>query len=168
VLLALDEAYFAAWAERAVAEVARLHPDVAIALARVVAPPEPAAALLAAQPPTLVHNDLAPKNVVAATNSERIAIVDWELAGLGCGVLDVVHLAHGLAPREHRRLCDAYWRALDGSPLAVDDAGERDALIAACTLHKTVYRLAHARALARDEATVRRWVDEAAGCRSRM
>jgi aminoglycoside phosphotransferase (APT) family kinase protein len=170
VLLAIDDAYLGAWAERAVAEVAQLCPDAVASLARAVERPEPAAALVAAQPVTLVHNDLSPKNIVAVTSSEpaRVAIVDWELAGAGCGVLDLVHLAYGLAPREHRRLCDAYWRALDGSALAVDDGRERDALLAACALHKTVYRLAHARTLARDEATVRRWVEEAAACRSRL
>jgi aminoglycoside phosphotransferase (APT) family kinase protein len=162
VLLALDGAYFQAWAERAVVAVGRLYPGIAASLARVVERSQAATALLAAQPVTLVHNDLAPKNVVVA--DDRVAIVDWELAGAGCGALDLVHLAYGLPAREHRRLCDAYWRSLDGAP----PAGERDALLAACALHKTVYRLAHARTLAGDEATVRRWVAEAASCGSRL
>ena len=46
-----------------------------------------AADLLAEQPPTLVHNDLAPKNVIADTsaNPGRTCIVDWEMAEWGAG-----------------------------------------------------------------------------------
>jgi hypothetical protein len=169
-LLRLDRPYFEAWAERAVAELARTHPDRAAELARIVERLEPAPALLAAQPITLVHNDLSPKNAMAVTGGEvpRIAFVDWELAGAGCGALDVVHLAYGLDPDARRRLLDAYWGALEGSPLAVEDRQQRAALLAACELHKTLYRLAHAGTLGSDEATVRRWVEEAASWRSRL
>jgi Phosphotransferase enzyme family len=169
-LLKLDEPYFEAWAKRAVAEVARLYPDAGVELARIVKRLEAATALLAAVPITLVHNDLSPKNVLAVTSLEptRIAFVDWELAGAGCGALDVVHLAHGLDPEARRQLFDTYWLSLEGSPLAIEDRGERDALLAACELHKTLYRLAHAEALGSDEDTVRRWVEDAASCRSRL
>lgn len=170
LLLALDERYFEAWAERAVAEVARMHPDAAAKLARVVEDLEPATALPAAQPITLVHNDLSPKNAVAVTGVEpaRLAFVDWELAGAGCGALDVVHLAYGLDPEARRRLLDAYWLSLEGSPLAIEDREERAALLAACELHKILYRLAHARALGSDEGTVRRWIEDAAAWRNRL
>jgi aminoglycoside phosphotransferase (APT) family kinase protein len=169
-LLELDERYFEAWAERAVAEVARMYPDAAARLARVVERLEPATVLLAAGPITLVHNDLSPKNAVAVTSvaPARLAFVDWELAGAGCGALDVVHLAYGLDPEARRHLYDAYWLSLEGSPLAIEDRRQRTALLAACELHKTLYRLAHARALGSDEATVRRWVEDAAAWRSRL
>lgn len=169
-LLRLDERYFEAWAERALAEVAQMHPDAAARLAREIEDLEPATAPLAAQPITLVHNDLSPKNAVAVTSvePERLAFVDWELAGAGCGALDVVHLAFGLDPEARRRLFDAYWIALEGSPLAIADGRERAALLAACELHKTLYRLAHVRALGSDEDTVCRWLDDAASWRSRL
>jgi Ser/Thr protein kinase RdoA (MazF antagonist) len=167
-LLKLDERYFEAWAERAVAELARMYPDSAAELSRIVEYLEPAPALLASQPITLVHNDLSPKNAMAMTGGDipRIAFVDWELAGVGCGALDVVHLAYGLDPNARRRLFDAYWRALEGSPLALEDREQRAALLAACELHKTLYRLAHVEALGSDEATVRRWLQDAASWRS--
>ena len=169
-LLALDERYFRKWAERAVAATAAIHDGAAARLARLAERLDPAAALLAAQPPTLVHNDLSPKNAMAAEHLEppRIAFVDWELAGAGCGALDVVHLAHGLDPEARRRLFDAYWLRLEGSPLAIEDRGERAALLAACELHKTLYRLAHATSLGSDAATVGRWVEEAEFWRARL
>jgi len=169
-LLGLDRRYFEAWAERALAEVARTHPGCAAELSRIVERFDPAAALLAAQPITLVHNDLSPKNAMAVTggSNPRIAFVDWELAGVGCGVLDLVHLAFGLDPDARRQLLDAYWRELAGSPLAVEDLEQRAALLAACELHKTLYRLAHAGTLGSDEATVRRWLRDAASWRERL
>jgi thiamine kinase-like enzyme len=169
-LLPLDERYFEAWAERAVAALARMHPGCAAGLSRIVERLDPAPALLAAQPITLVHNDLSPKNAMAVTAGEapRIAFVDWELAGVGCGVLDIVHLAYGLDADPRRRLFGAYWQALEGSPLVVEDREQREALLAACELHKTLYRLAHVEALGSDEATVRRWLQEAASWRSRL
>lgn len=170
-LLDLGEGYFLEWAERAAAEVAAVDADAAAELARRVEPLEPVAALLAAQPATLVHNDLAPKNAMTVEAGEappRVAFVDWELAGAGCGALDVVHLAYGLEPEARRRLLDAYWRGLDGSPLGGGDPPERERLIAACEVHKTLYRLAHARGLGGDRTTVARWVEEAAGWRREL
>jgi thiamine kinase-like enzyme len=169
-LLQLDQRYFEAWAERAVAELARMHPGSAGELSRIVECIDPAPALLAAQPVTLVHNDLSPKNAMAVTGGEvpRMAFVDWELAGVGCGALDVVHLAYGLDPDARRRLFDTYWRALEGSPLAVEGRERRVALLAACELHKTLYRLAHVETLGSDEVTVRRWIEDAKSWRSRL
>lgn len=169
-LLELDGRYFEAWAERAVAEVAQLYPAPGAKLARVVERLETATTLLAARPITLVHNDLSPKNVVAVPGdqSARVAFVDWELAGVGCGVLDVAHLAYGLDADAHARLCDAYWLALEGSPLAIADRRDRAELLAACELHKTLYRLAHAKVLGSDEVTVRSWVEDAASWSSRL
>jgi Phosphotransferase enzyme family len=170
LLLTLDERYFVAWAERAAKEIAALHPAPAERLARLVERIEPAAALLAAQPATLVHNDLSPKNAMTVDGGgpPRVAFVDWELASAGCGALDVVHLAYGLDPVSRRRLLDVYWLGLDGSPLAVAEGSERAAVVAACELHKTLYRLAHAGAFGSDEATVSRWVEEAESWRSRL
>ena len=170
VLLALDARYYEAWAERAVAELAKTYPNAAGRLAKLVERLEPATELLVAQPATLVHNDLSPKNVVSVTGpgSPRVAFVDWELAGVGCGASDLVHLAYGLDAKAHRRLCDAYWERLEGSRLALGGAGERASLLAACKLHKALYRLAHASALGSDEGTVAAWVEEVASCRSHV
>jgi Phosphotransferase enzyme family len=169
-LIRIDEEYVRAWAGRAVDTTSSLSPQLGIRLRHAVEGIAPAGALLARMPPTLVHNDLSPKNAIAVTGSEiqRIAFVDWELAGIGCGILDVVHLAYGLDHDACQRLFDAYWGALEGSSLAVEDRKQRATLIAASELHKTLYRLAHVTTLGSDEDTVRRWLKDAASWRSRL
>jgi aminoglycoside phosphotransferase (APT) family kinase protein len=58
---------------------------------------------------TLVHGDFYPSNIVVA--GERIAVVDWELAGIGAGELDLAALAAGKWDDAHRRdLARAYHR----------------------------------------------------------
>jgi len=101
--------------------------------------------LLAEQPPTLVHNDLAPKNVIADTSTGpgRTCIVDWEMAGVGCGLMDLAHLTYGLPPREAERMLDLYGEELSGTGL-LPAGDERRRLLASCQLHGALYRLAHA------------------------
>lgn len=66
-------------------------------------------------PPTLVHGDFYPSNVLVSSNSEgpgketRIQPVDWELCGVGTGLLDLAALVAGEWPDNAReRLALAY------------------------------------------------------------
>jgi aminoglycoside phosphotransferase (APT) family kinase protein len=120
---------------------------------------EEVAALVGAQPPTLVHNDLAPKNIVADTAHDppRICLVDWETAGVGCASLDLAHLLHGLEQPAGERLVARYADAAPGL-LAAGDEGAR--VVAACRAHKTVYRLAHPALWSRRPALAQMWLDE--------
>ena len=145
-LLRLDRDYLFAWAGRAVAAVASLSAGLAGRLQRTVDDLDVAANLLAEQPPTLVHNDLAPKNVIADTSASpagRTCIVDWEMAGVGCGLMDLAHLTYGLPPREVEWMFDLYGEELTGTGLMPSrEEGKR--LLASCQLHGALYRLAHA------------------------
>ena len=144
-LLRLDRDYLLAWAGRAVAAVSSLSAELASRLQRTVDDLDVSVDLLAEQPPTLVHNDLAPKNVIADTSAspDRTCIVDWEMAGVGCGLMDLAHLTYGLPPREVERMFDLYGEELTGTGLMPsDDEGKR--LLASCQLHGALYRLAHA------------------------
>jgi aminoglycoside phosphotransferase (APT) family kinase protein len=162
-LLRFDGDYFRQWAARALDVVGGYADELAAALGRVVGGYGRVCELLARQPPTLVHNDLAPKNVLAdrSHTPARICIVDWEMAGVGCGPLDLVDLKYGLDPEADWRMCAAYRAGLAGTDLLPDDPGELDRLFAACELHKTVHRLAHARGWGLPADTVARWVAEA-------
>jgi hypothetical protein len=144
-LLRLDRDYLLAWAGRAVAAVSTLSAELASRLQRTVDGLGAAVGLLAEQPPTLVHNDLAPKNVIADTAASpgRICIVDWEMAGAGCGLIDLAHLTYGLPPGEAARMFDLYAKELTDTGL-MPVGEERERLLAACRLHETLYRLAHA------------------------
>lgn len=162
-LLRIDVPYLRAWAGRALAAVRERSAALAAELAPVVDRYEPAAELIARQPATLVHNDLAPKNVLAdrSVDPARIYFVDWEMAGIGCGVLDLVHLKYGLGPEDDQRMCDAYCDGLARAGLLPNAPEERDALFAACELHRTLYRLAHVTAWRLGLETAAQWVGEA-------
>jgi Phosphotransferase enzyme family len=160
-LLRLDREYLLAWAGRAVAAVSSLSAELASRLRRTVDELGAAADLLAEQPPTLVHNDLAPKNVIADTSvsPERICIVDWEMAGVGCGLIDLAHLTYGLPLGEVERMLDLYARELTGTGL-VPLGEERTRLFAACQLHGALYRLAHAEGWRLPLERVEEWIAE--------
>lgn len=62
---------------------------------------------LSSATPTLVHGDFYPSNVVVT--DDRIAVVDWELAGTGPAVLDLAALAAGgWSNRQRHDLIKAY------------------------------------------------------------
>jgi thiamine kinase-like enzyme len=156
-LLRLDGPYLAHWARRAQAALAEWLPDLAAELETVVSRYERVTDPIGRQPLTLVHNDLAPKNVIADRKSDppRIALVDWEMAGSGCGVLDLVHLKHGLAIEDDRRMCADYFDELAQQGFAATDSAR---LVAACDLHITIYRLAFGKAWGVPIPTMAQWV----------
>lgn len=161
-LLRIDREYLLAWAGRALAATSSLSTELGRRLRRTVADLDPVAELLEAQPATLVHNDLAPKNAIADTGPGRgrTWFVDWEMAGAGCGLLDLAHLSHGLAPAEAERLFEIYSGELEGSGLLPSSGAERERLLAACRLHCTLYRLAHAESWQLPGETVAAWIAE--------
>jgi Ser/Thr protein kinase RdoA (MazF antagonist) len=67
---------------------------------------ERAIARLLGLPRTLIHGELYPSNVVLAGN--RIAVVDWEQAAAGPGVIDLGALVTGWDDAARRRLLAAY------------------------------------------------------------
>ncbi len=158
-LLRLDRDYLLAWAGRAVAAVSSLSVELANRLQRTVDDLGAAVDLLAEQPPTLVHNDLAPKNVIADTSASpnRTCIVDWEMAGVGCGLMDLAHLTHGLPPRAAERMLDLYGEELTGTGL-MPSHEEGTRLLASCRLHGALYRLAHAEAWRLPPERVEEWI----------
>jgi len=145
-VLRLDAHYLSGWAERAVLAVAASYSaELACRLERLVASWERVVAPIVAQPPTLVHNDLSRKNVLVSTATvpARICFVDWEMAGVGCGLLDLVHVRYQrLDAASDRRMLTEYAGQLSGTGLLPADRRELRELFAACELHRTVYRLA--------------------------
>lgn len=160
-LLRLDRDYLLAWAGRAVAAVASLSAEGASRLQRTVNDLDVAIDLLAGQPPTLVHNDLAPKNVIAGAlaSPDRTCIVDWEMAGVGCGLIDLAHLTYGLPAEEVERMLGLYGEELTGTGL-MPSGEEGTRLFAACSLHGALYRLAHAAEWRLPLERVEEWIAE--------
>lgn len=143
LLPALDAAYFETWADRARSEVAAHVPELTAGIDALLSGHRAVVETLAGAPPTLVHADLGSRNVLVDRSDPDLAVyvVDWENASLGCGVLDLTHLTYGLDPGHRRRLCDAYFRALEGSPLEPATGDEARRLVAAGEVHRAVYRL---------------------------
>jgi hypothetical protein len=162
-LLRLDLQYLCDWAGLALSVVTEQSHAWADELGPVVARYGGVAEFVARQPPTLVHNDLAPKNVLVdrSASPARVCFVDWEMAGVGCGLMDLVHLKHGLGPADDREMCAAYCSELEGTGLLPADQDQRGALFAACELHQTLFRLAHLCPWGVTQKTAAQWVAEA-------
>jgi Phosphotransferase enzyme family len=162
-LLRIDALHLREWGERAVAAVAARSPDLAAKLERVVDSDDGPGDVLAAQRTTLVHNDLSPKNVIAdrSATPARICFVDWEMAGVGCGVMDLVHLKYGLDERNDRKMRAAYCAELTGTGLVPSGREALRSVFAACELHRTVHRLAHVNQWRTPLETVASWVADA-------
>jgi hypothetical protein len=161
-LLKLDEQYFAAWAERAQAAVTQQSSDLGDRIGMIRGDYTPVRELLTRQPHTLVHNDLACKNVIADRSSlpARICIIDWEMAGVGCGLLDLVHLKYGLDPANDAKMLAIYREQLAPTDLLPKDERQFSGLLAACELHKTLYRLAHSPGWKLPTEKLAQWVAE--------
>lgn len=88
------------------------HPEAA-ALGDAVAA---AASRLAAMPQTLIHGELYASN--ALVGGGRVAVVDWETAGFGPGVLDLAALVVGWDPGSRGEIVGAYNPNTDPADLA--------------------------------------------------
>lgn len=110
-LVRYDADYFRQWPHRA----QRIHPT----LASVVAGYDRVVQILTALPTTLVHGEFYASNTLVA--GDRIAAVDWEMAGTGPGVLDLAALITGWGDKERATIAEGYGavarEALDAAQL---------------------------------------------------
>jgi len=132
-LLDLSADWFDSWCRRALERLAdsrdRRAPDLRSALERY----EDVASSLAALPRTFVHGELYPSNVLVVRESPpRICPVDWEMAAIGPGLIDLAGLVGGWGEAERNRLVAAYLSGRDDSGDGEPDV-END--LARCRLH---------------------------------
>jgi hypothetical protein len=113
-LVRYDRRFFELWPERADVDL----PRYAAVVER-----------LASLPRTLVHGDLYASNVLVADG--RVCPVDWELAGVGPGVLDVAALTTGWPDEQADALAEAYRQTLADPADPAEFAGD----LAAARLH---------------------------------
>jgi thiamine kinase-like enzyme len=103
-----DKAYYWRWFHRA-------HDSVGSRLDKMMTGYQRVVDVLVALPRTLIHGEFYASNILiqAQENSLRICPVDWEMAAIGPGLLDVAALASGNWKREERlRIVEAYYSAL--------------------------------------------------------
>lgn len=164
-VLQLDGSYYRSWAGRALRVVQRHDPGWAATLKETLHDYfEAGIPRLVEQPSTFVHNDLSPKNVIAdtAVSPAEIYVVDWEMAGVGCAFLDLVHLRYGLDEAGSARVTASYLQELRGSALLPPTEAEVQVLLATCDIHKCLYRLAHAESWRLSPRQVLRFLREVA------
>ena len=109
-LVQYDAGYFEMWPDRA----RRDHRE----LAAIVAGYKRVVEILSGIPATFVHGEFYASNVLVA--GDRIATVDWEMAGVGPGILDVAALVSGWAGKERSQIIAGY----GGVPPEALDAAE--------------------------------------------
>jgi len=108
-LVRYDRAYFELWPTRA-----DVHPAGYDAVVD----------RLAGLPATLVHGELYASNVMLG--GDRVCAIDWELAGVGPGVLDLAALTLGLEDEEAAALVETYRLARAEPPEAEELGFELD------------------------------------------
>jgi hypothetical protein len=110
-LLCYDLSYFSLWRDRA----RHRHRE----LAHLIAGYDRVLEILSGLPVTLIHGEFYASNVLVA--GQRIAPVDWEMAGVGPPILDLAALVSGWAEPDRAAIVGGYGRvsseALDAAQL---------------------------------------------------
>ncbi|MBI4870262.1 MAG: phosphotransferase [Candidatus Riflebacteria bacterium] len=114
-LLRHDEPYLRLWLKRArtFLKTAELAPETRGALKRLARVHDVVVSRLLSLPATLIHGDCYASNVLVADleRGRRICPVDWEMAGLGPGLLDLAALVSGRWSEEQRTALAAAYHA---------------------------------------------------------
>jgi aminoglycoside phosphotransferase (APT) family kinase protein len=88
-------------------------------------------------PRTLIHGELYPSNVMVGVDHDPPSVwpLDWEMAGIGPGLVDFAALAGGRTGAERGRLLEAYLRGLHGAGGAARLRKDAEADLHRCSLH---------------------------------
>jgi hypothetical protein len=161
-LLKLSAEWFDSWCRRALERLADSGDRRAPVLRSALEGYEEVASSLAALPRTFVHGELYPSNVlVVRGNPPRICPVDWEMAAIGPGLIDLAGLVGGWAEAERSRLVTAYLSGCDGNAHREPADVERD--LAQCRLHLALQWLGWSSDWRPPPEHAHDWVGEALG-----
>ena len=144
-LLRYDTALFRIWIDRARAfaedPATSWSPDKRAAVVDLAERYDPVVERLAALPATVIHGEFYPSNVLVQDplGDVRIAPIDWEIAAVGPGLLDVAALTIGKwTPAQRSALAQAYREEAAGAAASPADF---DAVLDCCRLHLAVQAL---------------------------
>jgi Ser/Thr protein kinase RdoA (MazF antagonist) len=159
-LLAYDRAFYRRWLPRALA----FTPEAG--LDRLAPAYERAIARLASAPTTFVHGELYASNVLVGERNgrRRICPIDWELAGVGVGLLDLAALTSGFDEEKASSLVRAYRDALAAPP----PPGVLEELLDCCRLHLAVRWLGWSPTWTPPPEHARDWAREAFSAAERL
>ena len=158
-LLEHDLGWFRHWRERASAALEGSPDPRAGELHAALSGYDAVAERLAAMPRTLVHGEFYPSNILVTHGQKPLGVypVDWEMAAVGPGVVDLAAIAGGWEPEERGRLARAY---LEGSDDGRDHDGLADDLTVA-RLHVALQWLGWASGWQPPAEHARDWLSEA-------
>ena len=165
-LIRYDAAYYAQWPERAVAFLRDAQPAPSDAILRALQRLREAygrvVAELTALPATLLHGECYAANVLVQETPEgrRMAFVDWEMAALGPGLVDLAALTAGRwTEPERATLAAAYAEALGDGAVAPPDRWAR--AFECCRLHLALQQLGWSRTWSAPPHHAHDWLSEA-------
>jgi Phosphotransferase enzyme family len=135
-LLEHSVSWYRSWCERARAALARSTDRRASTLQRALDRNGEPIAPLAALPRTFVHGEFYPSNILVVRDDRRprVCPIDWEMAAIGPGLIDLAALVGGWDPPERGRLVAAYLSGLPDGDAARPDPETLGDNLARCQL----------------------------------
>lgn len=124
-LLHYDHTYYSLWLHRADGLLSNAEPHIRAAFDHLRARYHHVVDRMLTFPPTVIHGEFYPSNVLTTgPNGSRVCPVDWEMAAVAPGLIDLAALTLGVWTDEERRVFLAAY--LDGLPpgsnrLPIDD-----------------------------------------------
>jgi hypothetical protein len=139
-LLEHTETWLLGWRDRAREALAGSADERADALLAVLDGYAAVAGQLAALPRTFVHGELYPSNVLVVRDREppEVFAIDWEMAAIGPGLVDLAALVGGWPAEERCRLAEAYRRGLEAAGWDPPPTATLTADLARCRLQLAV------------------------------
>ena len=167
-LLNYDRAFYWRWMERAATFVGEgdtsADQRAATAIRDLASRYEKVVARLLALPVTVIHGEFYASNVMIDTGPERLRVcpVDWEMAAVGPGKIDLAGLTSGRWTREERNaMALAYYEALPASRIASYDRQTFLTDLEYCRLHQAVQWLGWSPGWAPPPEHAQDWLKEA-------
>jgi Phosphotransferase enzyme family len=136
-LLEHSDSWYRSWSERARAALVSSDDPRASTLRDALDGYGEAIAPLAELPRTFVHGELYPSNVLVVRDDRpsRVCPVDWEMAAIGPGLIDLAALVGGWDRPERERLVAAYLSGVPEGDAARPASDTLSADLARCRLH---------------------------------
>jgi len=165
-LVRYDARYYQHWADRAVARIERSTGSTIDQRFASWLQKRYAAVVesLLSLPLSVVHGDYYAANILVRSDdgSHHICPVDWELAGLGPGLVDLAALtAGGWTAEQRRALVHAYWEALPQDQAWFPSVQTLEHALAYCRLHVAVQWLGWSDAWTPPPDQAQDWLGEA-------
>ncbi|MFM2295465.1 MAG: hypothetical protein RLZZ350_1878, partial [Verrucomicrobiota bacterium] len=160
--LRYDEKFFGVWIGRAEKFLKQRRAAELKKFAKLAKNYDRVVSRLAALPTTFIHGEFYASNVIVRddTSAQRICAIDWEVAGIGPGALDLAALTAGeWSDAEKRRFVTAYREGL--SSRRAPSVEELVEAVELCQLHLSVQMLGWAEDWSPPEQHAQNWLREA-------